>query len=108
MSQYYLLYRDNDQANGSRVLSQQSNLCRDIKSCKMEDFCHDKGKLCRNIKWKSIETSQAKFVTTKISMLQQTVQLATKIKEICCDIFKVCHDIKFRFSNTRQQQHAKL
>ena len=81
MSQYYLLHCDNDQANGSRVLSQQSNLCRDIKSCRVKDFCCDKGKLCRDRKWKSNETNQDKFVATKISMLQQTVQLAKKIKE---------------------------
>ena len=70
MLQYYLLCRDNDQANGSRVLSQQSNLCHDTKSYRMTDFCHDK-------KRKSNETSQDKFVVTKILMLQQTVKLAT-------------------------------
>ena len=81
MSQYYLLCRDNDQENGSRVLSQQSNLCHNIKSCRVKDFYHDKGKLFRDRKQKKNETSQDKFVTTKISILQQTVQLATKIKE---------------------------
>ena len=74
MSQYYLLYHDNDQANGSRVLSQQLNLYCDIKSCRVKDFCRDR-------KWKSNEISPNKFVATKISMLQQTVQLTTKIKE---------------------------
>ena len=76
-----LLCCDNDQENGSRVLSQQSNLCRDIKRCILKDFCRDKGKLCHDKKWKGNEISQDKFVATKISMFQQTVQLATKIKE---------------------------
>ena len=80
MSQYYLLYRNNDQVNGNRVLSQQSNLRRDIKSCRVKYLCRDKGKLCRDRKRKSNETSQDKFVMIKISMLKQTVQLV-KIKE---------------------------
>ena len=47
----------------------------------MKNICHDKRKLCRDRKQKSNETSQDKLVATKISMLQQTVQLAIKIKE---------------------------
>ena len=57
----------------SRVLSQQSNLCHDIKSFRVKNICHDKIKLCRDRKWKSNEISQDKLVATKISMLQQTV-----------------------------------
>ena len=37
-----LLYRDNYQANSSRVLSQQSKLCRDIKSCRGKNICRDR------------------------------------------------------------------
>ena len=48
MSQYYLFCHNNDQTNGSRVLSQQSNLCRDIKSCRVKDLCCNKGKLCQD------------------------------------------------------------
>ena len=65
-----LLCRDNDQANGSRVLSQQSNLCCNIKSYRVKDFYHKKRKLCHDKNRKSNETSQDKFFTTKISMLQ--------------------------------------
>ena len=114
MSRYYFLCHDNVQANVSRVLSQKSNLCRDIKSCKVKDLCRDR-------KWKSNETSQDKFIATKISMLQQVVQLATKISKgnmsgrfqglsrhrvqiqqykttrLCCDIENVCRD-----NNNRQ------
>ena len=42
----FLLYCDNDQANNSRVLSQQSNLCRNIKSCRVKNICCEKRKLC--------------------------------------------------------------
>ena len=73
--------RNNDQTNGNRVLSQQSNLCCDIKSYRVKNFCLDKGKLFRDRKWKSNETSQDEFVPIKISMLQAKVQLAKKIKE---------------------------
>ena len=81
MSQYYLLYHNNYQANDSRVVSQQSNLCPDIKICSVKDFCCNKEKLCCDKKSKSYKISEDKFVATKILMLQQTVQLATKIKE---------------------------
>ena len=38
--------------------------------CRVKDFCCDKRKLCHDRKWKSNETSQDKFIATKISMLQ--------------------------------------
>ena len=71
MSKYYLLCHDNVQANVSRVLSQKSNLCCNIKSCIVKDLYRDKGKLGRDRKWKSNETSQDKFIATNISMLQK-------------------------------------
>ena len=52
-----------------------------IKRYREKDLCLDKRKLCYNRKWKSNETCQDKFVTIKTSMFQQTVHLATKIKE---------------------------
>ena len=79
MSQYYLLCRNNDQENGSRFLSQQSNLCQYIKSYRVKDFYRDKGKFYHDRKWKSNKT---RFVATNILILQQKVQLATKIKEV--------------------------
>ena len=88
-------------------MSQQSNSCHDIKSCRVKDFCHDKGKLCRDRKWKSNETSQDKFIATKISMLQQIVQLVTKIKEgNMSRHFQGLSRHKFRFSDTRQQDYV--
>ena len=38
-------------------------------------------KLCRDRKWKRNETSLDSFVTTRISMLPQTIQPVTKIKK---------------------------
>ena len=74
MSQYYLLCRDNDQENGSRFLSPQSNLCRDKRGCKVKDLCRDKGNFFCDRKWKSNETSQDKVCCDKDFN-------ATKIKE---------------------------
>ena len=48
---------------------------------KIEIFVVTKRKLCHDRKWKRIEKIQDKFVVTKISMLQQTVQPTTKTKE---------------------------
>ena len=69
MSQYFLLCRENDQENGSRVFYQQSNLCRDIISCRVKYSCRDKVKLFLDRKWKSNETSQDKFIAANISKL---------------------------------------
>ena len=81
MSQYYLLCHDNVQANVNRVLSHKSNLYRDIKSCKVKESMSRQRKVRSRRKWKSNKISQDKFIATKISMLQQTVQLATKINK---------------------------
>ena len=69
-----LFCHDNDQVMAVEF-------CRGNKGCKVRDFCHDKRKLCRNRKWKNNETSQDKSMSTKISMMQQTVQPMTKIKK---------------------------
>ena len=65
-------------------------------------LCRDTTKLCRDIKFRTKETSQDKLDATKVFMLRQILQRMKRSKqEICRDIFKVCHDIKFR------SQHSK-
>ena len=65
-------------------------------------LCRDTTKLGRTIKFQTKETSQDRWVMTKVFMLRQIFQRMTRSKqEICRDIFKVCRDINFR------SQHSK-
>ena len=85
----------NIKANGSKVLSRHSNLCRDIKNRRGKKECRDTTKLCRDKKWQMKKTSQVKLVTTKVLMLRQTFQrMKSSRHDICRDISNLCYNIK--------------